>query len=316
MAAAASRSIWQAPAVRQRQRLRRLQQVRATPPKFAPSCRTRPLEGNWNSLEQQILRYYESGQEAERLQSPFFRWEKVRTMDLLDRFLPPAPALILDIGGGAGAYAFPLAEKGYVVDLVDPVPLHIEQAKQRATIGKRVPRSFQVGDARAIPFDDGIADAVLFFGPLYHLTDSGDRLRAIREARRVLRAGGVLLAVAISRFASALDGIGRGLIGDPDFVRILEQDLKTGQHRNETTNLEYFTTAFFHHPDELKLELVEGGFPSPRLCAIEGPLWTVPELTTAEQQQKLIATVRAIENEATLIGASAHIMGIAVKPKD
>jgi SAM-dependent methyltransferase len=267
-----------------------------------------------NSLEQQILRYYESGQEAERLQSPFFRWEKVRTMDLLDRFLPPAPALILDIGGGAGAYAFPLAERGYVVDLVDPVPLHIEQAKHRAAIGQRVPRNFQVGDARAIPCDDGVADAVLFFGPLYHLTDSADRLQAIREARRVLRAGGVLLAVAISRFASALDGIGRGLIRDPDFVRIVEQDLRTGQHRNETANFDYFTTAFFHHPDELKSELMEGGFPDPRLCAIEGPRWTVPEFTTAEEQKELMATVRAIEDEATLIGASAHIMGIATKP--
>lgn len=262
-------------------------------------------------MERQILRYYESGQEADRLESPFFRWEKLRTMDLLDRFLPRAPALILDVGGGAGAYAFPLAERGYVVDLVDPVPLHIEQAKQRAANGQRAPRSFLVGDARAIPCDDGVADAVLCFGPLYHLTDSGERLQAIREARRVLRAGGVLMAVAISRFASALDGIGRGLIRDPDFVRIVERDLRTGQHRNETANLDYFTTAFFHHPDELKLELIEGGFPNPKLCAIEGPLWTVPELTTAEQQEQLMATVRAIENEATLIGASAHIMGIA-----
>jgi SAM-dependent methyltransferase len=223
------------------------------------------------SLEQQILRYYESGQEAERLESPFSRWEKVRTLDLLDRFLPRAPALILDVGGAAGVYAFPLAERGYVVDLVDPVPLHVEQAKQRAALYQHVPRNIQVGDARAIPCDDGAADAVLFFGPLYHLTDSNERIKAICEARRVLRAGGVLLAVAISRFASALDGIGRGLIRDPDFVRIVEQDLKTGQHRNETGSLDYFTTAFFHHPDELKMELIEGGFPAPRLCAIEGP---------------------------------------------
>ena len=86
------------------------------------------------SLEQHILRYYESGQEAERLESPFSRWEKVRTLDLLDRFLPRAPALILDVGGAAGAYAFPLTERGYVVDLVDPVPLHVEQAKQRAAM--------------------------------------------------------------------------------------------------------------------------------------------------------------------------------------
>jgi SAM-dependent methyltransferase len=267
-------------------------------------------------LERQILRYYERGQEAERLENPFSRWEKVRTLDLLDRYLPRAPALILDVGGAAGAYAFPLAERGYVVDLIDPVPLHIEQAKQRAAMDQRVPRNFRVGDARAIPYDDGAADVVLFFGPLYHLTDSDERLRAIREARRVLRAGGVLLAVAISRFASALDGIGRGSIRDPDFVRIVEQDLKTGQHRNETGNLDYFTTAFFHHPDELKMELIEGGFPNPRLCAIEGPLWTALESTTAEQQEELMTIVRALENEVTLIGASAHIMGIATKPND
>jgi SAM-dependent methyltransferase len=268
------------------------------------------------SLERQILRYYESGQEAERLESPFSRWEKVRTLDLLDRFLPRAPALILDVGGAAGAYAFPLAQAGYVVDLIDPVPLHIEQAKQRAARGQRVPRNFQVGDARAIPCDDASADAVLFFGPLYHLTDSNERLKAICEARRVLRAGGVLLAVAISRFASALDGIARGFISDPDFVRIVKQDLTTGQHRNETGNLDYFTTAFFHHPDELKTELIEGGFPNPRLCAIEGPLWTIPESVTAEQQEKLMATVRALESEVTLMGASAHIMAIATKPND
>ena len=268
------------------------------------------------SLEQQILQYYESGQEADRLESPFSRWEKLRTLDLLDRFLPRAPALILDVGGAAGAYAFPLAAKDYVVDLIDPVPLHVEQAKQRAAINQRVPRSFQVGDARAIPCEDGAADAVLFFGPLYHLTDSNERLKAICEARRVLRAGGVLLAVAISRFASALDGIGRGLISDPSFVQILDQDLRTGQHRNETGNLDYFTTAFFHHPNELRMELIEGGFPAPRLCAIEGPLWTVPESATAEQQEGLMATMRRLENEVTLIGASAHIMGIATKPND
>ncbi|HTC32510.1 MAG TPA: class I SAM-dependent methyltransferase [Bryobacteraceae bacterium] len=267
------------------------------------------------SLEQQVAGYYQAGQEADRLESPFFRWEKARTLDILDRFLPPAPALILDVGGAAGAYAFPLAEQGYTVDLIDPVALHIEQAKQRAASVQRAPRNFLVGDARAIPCNDGAADAVLFFGPLYHLTDSSERLNAIREAHRVLRAGGVLLAVAISRFASALDGIGRGLIRDPAFVRILEQDLKTGQHRNDTANPDYFTTAFFHHPDELKMELNAGGFPSPKLCAIEGPIWTVPEWA-AEQQDQLMATVRAIENEATLIGASAHIMGIATKPNN
>jgi SAM-dependent methyltransferase len=268
-------------------------------------------------MDTEIHRYYEAGQEAGRLESPFARWEKVRTLDILSRFLPPPPASILDVGGAAGAYAFPLAEMGYDVDLFDPVPLHIEQArhaaKQRGEVQSRVPRQIQLADARAIPSEDGAAGAVLFFGPLYHLTEREDRLKAIREAHRVLRVRGVLLAVAISRFASALDGISRGLIRDPRFVSIVDQDLKTGQHRNETSNLEYFTTAFFHHPDELKTELIQGGFPRPRLCAIEGPVWNVRQPDTPEQREQLMATVRAIESEPALIGASAHLMGIATK---
>jgi ubiquinone/menaquinone biosynthesis C-methylase UbiE len=180
------------------------------------------------SLETEIRRYYEAGREAVRLEDPVSRWEKVRTLDLLRRFLPPPPAVVLDVGGAAGAYAFPLAEMGYIVDLIDPVPLHAEQARQRAAMQERVPREFLVGDARAIPYEDEAADAVLFFGPLYHLTSAGDRLQAIHEAHRVLRGGGVLMAVAISRFASAFDGVARGLICDPCFVQIMEHALRPG----------------------------------------------------------------------------------------
>src|SRR5204862_3305969 len=99
-----------------------------------------------------------------------------------------------------------------------------------------------------------------------------------------------------------------------EFLRIVEQDLKTGQHRNHTGNPDYFTTAFFHHPDEFKTELIEGGFPVPRLCAIEGPLWTVAEPTTVEERARLMAVMRTLENDAALLGASAHIMAAAKKP--
>ena len=265
-------------------------------------------------MEAEILRYYDLGREADRLQIPFFAWERFRTFDLLDRFLPPAPAVILDVGGAAGAYAFPLAEKGYLVDLIDPVPLHLQQAKQRARETGRGPRTLQVGDARSIAAADGTADAVLFFGPLYHLTDRNERLTAIREARRVLKVGGTLLAVAISRFASALDGISRGLIRDAEFLRIVEKDLETGQHRNETAKPDYFTTAFFHQPDEFKAELTDGGFPTVTLCGIEGPLWNVTLPDIPAERERLMTAIRAIESEPALLGASAHIMAIANKP--
>jgi hypothetical protein len=111
-----------------------------------------------------------------------------------------------------------------------------------------------------------------------------------------------------------MDGMSRGSIRDAEFVRIVEQDLRTGQHRNPTENFDYFTTAFFHHPDEFKNELIEGGFLVPTLCAIEGPVWNLPELETAEQRNSVMAIMRTLESEPTLIGASAHIMGIAKRP--
>src|SRR5689334_23323460 len=84
-----------------------------------------------STAENEILYFYNRGLEEGRLQTPYFRWERLRTLDLMERFLPRPPATVLDVGGGAGAYAFPLAEEGYIVDLVDPVPLHIEQARKR-----------------------------------------------------------------------------------------------------------------------------------------------------------------------------------------
>jgi len=54
---------------------------------------------------------------------------------------------------------------------------------------------------------------------------------ALREARRILKTKGVLIAAAISRFASLIDGLARGFFHDSDFRRIVASDLATGQHR-------------------------------------------------------------------------------------
>ena len=84
-------------------------------------------------IDPAIESHYGTGYERSRLfpgGNPSL--EYVRSMELLDRLLPRPPARVLDVGGGPGAYAAPLARQGYRVHLVDPVPLHVEQARQAA----------------------------------------------------------------------------------------------------------------------------------------------------------------------------------------
>jgi ubiquinone/menaquinone biosynthesis C-methylase UbiE len=197
-----------------------------------------------NSLPAEMLEYYRRSGELERLLHGRGELERVRTQDILQRFLPKPRATILDVGGAAGVHALWLAREGYEVHLIDPVPLHVEEALKASNAQPAHPiASCSGGDAREIPWSGQSADAVLFFGPLYHLVERSDRLQALWEAHRVLRPGGKLFAVAISRFASLLDGLGRDLVADPQFVAILRQDLKDGQHRNPTSHPGYFGPA-------------------------------------------------------------------------
>jgi ubiquinone/menaquinone biosynthesis C-methylase UbiE len=264
----------------------------------------------------EILAYYGAGVEQQRLEKGPFKLERARTEEILLRDLPAPPSEVLDVGGGAGAYAMWLADAGYVVRLVDPVPLHVDQARQESdsrTRGRLA--ETLVGDARQLPHADESQDVVLLLGPLYHLTDRRDRLTALGEARRVLRPGGWLFAAGISRFASLLAGLFEGHLQDPAFASIVEQDLKNGQHRNPTGGLKYFTTAFFHHPEELRTEVQEAGFALGRILGVEGPGWLLSEFDShwadARMRELILTSARSVEAEPTLLGLSPHLLAVA-----
>ena len=263
-------------------------------------------------LAPEIEAYYSRWQESSRLSEQEGELERVRTQEILARSLPAAPAEVYDIGGAAGVHAFWLAERGYRVHLIDPVERHIAQARE-ADSGSRL-ASISIGDARELRFADRSADAVLLLGPLYHLQDRAERLQALGEARRALKPGGVIVAAAISRFTSLMDGFATGAFADPQFRGIVAADLASGEHRNPSSHLPYFTTAYFHRPEELAEEVRASGFGETRLCAIEGPVWTAPGFRKAwadeEQRARLVEFLRQIESEPSIVGASAHFLAI------
>lgn len=147
-----------------------------------------------DAIDERIQTYYgEVFDENVRLttRSPQGPVEFLRTQEIIRAHVPAGR--ILDIGGGAGIHARALQHAGYDVDLIDPVPRHVDQA-QRAGIRA------QAADARELPFSDAVFDAALMLGPLYHLASHDDRLKAISEAARVVRPGGFVFAAGLSRY--------------------------------------------------------------------------------------------------------------------
>lgn len=269
-------------------------------------------------LDPAIRAYYDRAPEESRLEAAPSRLEALRTRELVLRHAPPPPATVLDVGGGAGAYAFWLAERGYDVRLVDASDRLVAIAHARNAQATHRLVSCTVADARALPEPDDSADVVLLLGPLYHLVESQDRRRALAEARRVLHAGGTLIAAGISRWASTLDGLSRELLRDDDFARIVERDLADGRHHNPTDRLDYFTTAYFHRPEDLRGEVTEAAFEVEGLYGVEGPGWLLPDFVERwndeRRREVLVAVARLLESEPAMIGSSAHLVVVGRKP--
>lgn len=262
----------------------------------------------------EIVEHYDRDiDEGQRLVQGLGQLELLRTREIVRRHLPQGPLRILDVGGGTGVHAAWLAADGHQVHLVDPVPRHVEQVRHRTTPRGRI--TAELGDARDLRAARASFDAVLLLGPLYHLVERDDRIRALEESARVVRPGGVVFAAAISRFASLFDGLSRGFLFDPDFRPIVERDLEDGQHRNPQRRPHWFTTAYFHHPDELRAEVESAGLEVVELLGVEGLGGWLPQLGERWEhnadRELILWSARAVEAQPTLLGLSAHLLVVA-----
>ena len=234
------------------------------------------------------------------------------------RYLPAPPAVVLDVGGGSGPYACWLAKAGYEVHLVDPVDLHIVQAKEASDRQPKHPiASISIGDARELGFSSMSTDAVLLLGPLYHLIDENDRLLALRETHRVLRNGGVVFAAGVSRFASLLSLFLKDRLNDPVFTDMVKHGLEMGYHRNPSENSVWFTDAYLHHPEELGSELIATGFQHQATLSVQGFAWIFESVKKywldADHRDTVLSLIRMVESEPSILGVSRHILAVGKK---
>lgn len=264
-------------------------------------------------IPREIIDHYRSIDEDSRIRDGLGQLELLRTRDIVRRFLPATPLRIADVGGATGVHASWLAEDGHEVQIYDVVPEHVKQAKLLAS--ERPAISAAIGDARSLPASDDSFDAALVFGPIYHLTSHEDRPLALTEVRRVVRAGGFIFVAAISRFASLFDALESGGLFDEAGTRIVDDDLATGQHRNHTGNPGWFTTAYFHRPEELRQECLGAGLDVLSVVGVEGLAAWLPHLADSweipERREAITRSAALIETEESLLGLSPHHIAVA-----
>ena len=104
---------------------------------------------------------------------------------------------------------------------------------------------------------------------------------------------------------------------DEAFFEIAKRDAQDGQHRNPTAKASYFTTSFFHHPDELRAEVLEAGFERQSPLQVEGAAvflqdldeqWAEPVL-----RERILETIRWLEAEPATLGVTGHMMRCGIK---
>ncbi|REJ05522.1 class I SAM-dependent methyltransferase [Microbacterium bovistercoris] len=223
-----------------------------------------------------------------------------RTQELIRAHVPRGR--VLDIGGGSGVHAVALQGDGYDVELIEPVPKHVERASEAGVAAR-------VGDARALPYEDGSFDAALLLGPLYHLASAEDRLTALREAARVVRPGGMVLAAGLSRYvAFGAATLAREVPSPiPGEWAALIADGTPGSGMR-------FPAGHFHTAEELLAEVEAAGLDVLDVVGVEGPAGLFLEVASGlgqDVQDAAMILARAASAEPGIRDQSAHMLAIA-----
>jgi len=231
----------------------------------------------------------------------------------LDEYITGTGLKILDVGGGPGRYSFYMAGKGHSVTLLDLSGHNIEVAKEKAAEFGISLADYIKGDALELDMREKKYDAVLLMGPLYHLIREDDRIKALGNAIRVLKSGGIIVASFISQYAPIQDALAHMQFeGYPGEVEALLGYLSNGENKDGNG----FTTAYFTGVDEARklmsvFELHELAFAGIEniLGSKECEILSLPE----KDIDKWLKIGYALSQDKNLIGTSQHFLYIGRK---
>ena len=124
--------------------------------------------------------------------------EKIVKLNILDDLIVTyGIKSIADIGAGTGLYSIYFAKNGMDVSACDIVPKHVDIIKEKAEKNQLNMEIF-VSDALNVKLPSNFYDMVLLAGPIYHLHTKEDKLKALKEAKRIVKKGGIIVVDYLS----------------------------------------------------------------------------------------------------------------------
>ncbi len=168
-----------------------------------------------------LTEFYTNYDEEGRLLSKHGSVEFLTTMRYIEKYLRPGMR-ILEIGAATGRYSHALARMGYRVDAVELVQHNIDIFKSLTQPGEKI--TIRQGDARDLYFlCDESYDLVLLLGPMYHLFTEADQQKALAEALRVTKTGGILMAAYCGNEATMVQYcFGRGMLREEKYQKLVD----------------------------------------------------------------------------------------------
>ncbi|MBN2549624.1 MAG: methyltransferase domain-containing protein [Anaerolineales bacterium] len=271
-----------------------------------------------NPNQDVIARMYDSQSQKEWDRMDRHRTEFAVTLKAMAEYLPKPPARILDCGGGPGRYAIELTRQGYQVTLFDLSAEELSLARIKAQEAGVDLEAYLQGSATDLSgFAPGSFDIVLLMGPLYHLLELEQRQRAVIEARRVLKPGGMLLATFITRYSghryAAREEADWILRDEPASQELLE----TGRLPPRPSREGGFV-AYMAHPTEAAPLIWENGLELVTLLGVEGLVSMIEDQVNAQEGElweRWVELNYHLSSDPALHAGVEHLLAVAVRPR-
>lgn len=254
----------------------------------------------------ELEQYYNKFNEEKRLNSRHGHIEFLTSMKYIHEYLrKDGPSKILDVGAGTGRYSVALAEEGHDVTAVELVKYNLGILKQKNSSVK----AYQGNALKLSRFPDNEFDVVLVFGPMYHLYSFEDKVKALTEAKRVVKEDGVILVAYVMNEYSVLTyGFKENHI-----LELLKNGKLTEEFR---VNPEEKDLYDYVRMEDIAAYNKEAGLTRIKIISADGPAdYMRPVLNAMDEEtyQAFIAYHLATCERMELMGACAHTVDILKK---